>query len=227
LTVRRKLSRVLALNAAEAVSEDLNLKADTIDMRVTDDLLQRAIAWGKSRARATSPQQNMIADSIDVLMPAQRVREMRALRQASAEGVPDTTKYRTTEKDRLTGDTIVALFDSIPVKDTASKPRVRQLIATGTPVVDATSLQTLPPRDTSFRVPAINYVTGKRITVNFDSARVKTVLVEGQKRGMLIEPDSTRRGTTPVIPGPTPPAGTPPGSATPTTPSPALPGRRP
>jgi hypothetical protein len=53
LSKRRKLERVLSKTAAEATSEDLNLKSDTIDMRVTDDLLQRATAWGKGRAHAT------------------------------------------------------------------------------------------------------------------------------------------------------------------------------
>ncbi len=220
LTVRRKLNRVLSLGGAEAQSEDLNLKADTIDLRVTDDQLQRAIAWGKSRARATSPAQTVVADSIDVLMPGQRVRQLNAIRQASAEGVPDTTKFKTTEKDRLMGDTIIAHFDSIPAKDTVSKPRVKRLIAIGTPTSDASSLQTLPARDTTIHTPVINYVTGKRITVEFDSARVKTVNVEGQKQGIMLEPDSTHKappGSTkpPVVPPATPPATTSAGAAIP------------
>jgi hypothetical protein len=193
LSRRRKLERVLAKNAAEANSEDLNLKSDSIDLRVTDDQLQRAIAWGKSRARATSPTQAIVSDSIDVLMPAQRVRELHAVRGATAEGAPDTTKFRTKENDRLTGDTIVAHFDSVPARDTASKPRIRQLVAIG----HATSLQHLPPRDTSLCVPAVNYVRGRLITVQFDSARVSTVHVSDpdQSGGVYIEPDadSTRR----------------------------------
>ena len=230
MTVRRKLSRVLSTNAAEAQSEDLNLKSDTIDLRVTDDLLQRAVAWGKSRARATSPSQTITADSIDVMMPGQRVREMHAIRQAIAEGVPDTSKFTTTEKDRLMGDTVLAYFDSIPAKDTAAKPRVKRLIAIGTPTSDASSLQTLPPRDTTLRTPAINYVTGKRITIEFDSARVKTVSVEGKKGGVYIEPDSAQKRPPGSAPPATPPAGTPPGTpAQGTTPpaTPALPAKRP
>ncbi|MEO7455028.1 MAG: hypothetical protein ABIY52_02125 [Gemmatimonadaceae bacterium] len=228
LTVRRKLNRVLAKNAAEAKSEDLDLKADTIDLRVVDDLLQRAIAWGKSRANATSPSQTMIADSIDVLMPGQRVREIHALRMATAEGVPDTTKFRTTEKDRLMGDTIIATFDTIPSKDTSAKPRLKRLVAIGTPTSDASSLQTFPPRDTSYRTPEINYVTGKKITVVFDSAGVKTVDVVGQKQGIYVQPDSTRKGgvvgAPPATPaGTTPPGSRPPGSPVPNTQPPTTP----
>ena len=197
LSRQRKLERVIAKNAAEANSEDLNLKSDSIDLRVSQDLLQRAIAWGRNRARATSPTQSMLADSIDVRMPAQRVRELYAIRGASAEGAPDTTKFRTTEKDRLTGDTIIARFDSLAARDTAAKPRIRQLVAIGSAKSLATSLQHLPPRDTSLCVPAINYVRGRLIIVNFDSARVSTVTVKDQDQagGLYIEPnpDSTVR----------------------------------
>jgi hypothetical protein len=197
LSRRRKLERVLAKNAAVANSEDLNLQSDTIDLRVTDDLLQRAIAWGRSRARATSPTQSMLADSIDVSMPAQRVRELYAVRNASAEGAPDTTKFRTTEKDRLTGDTIIARFDTVPARDTARKPRIRELVAVGSKTTLATSLQHLPPRDTSLCRPAVNYVRGRLITIAFDSAKVSTVVVRDPDKagGIYIEPnpDSTAR----------------------------------
>jgi hypothetical protein len=206
LSKQRKLDRVLAKSAAEATSEDLNLKSDSIDFRVTNDLLQRAIAWGKGRARATSPTQTIVSDSIDVIMPAQRVREMHAVRGASAEGMPDTTKFRTTEKDRLTGDTIVASFDTIPARDTSSKPRIRELVATG----HATSLQHLPPRDTSscVRLPAINYVRGRVITVTFDSAKVKSVVVtDSLAGGMYLEPNAD--STCARVAKGTPPASTP------------------
>jgi hypothetical protein len=197
LSRRRKLERVLSKSGAVAVSEDLNLRSDTIDLRVADDLLQRAVAWGASRARASSPTQSMLADSIDVAMPAQRVRELHAVRNASAEGAPDTTKFRTAEKDRLTGDTIVAFFDSVPAKDTARKPRIRELVAIGTRTSLATSLQHLPPRDTSLCIPAVNYVRGRLITVTFDSSKVSTVVVKDADRagGVYVEPnpDSTAR----------------------------------
>jgi hypothetical protein len=194
LSKQRKLERVLAKANAQATSQDLDLKSDTIDLRITDDVLQRAIAWGKSRARAVSPQRTLIADSIDVLMPGQRLREMHALRLAVAEGAPDSTKFHTLEKDRLTGDTIVAFFDTTaaPVGDTTSKPRIRRLVSTG----NATSLQHLPPRDTALRTPAIVYVTGTAINVTFDTGGVQRVQVQNQQlaSGIYLEPapDSAR-----------------------------------
>ena len=229
LTRRRKLERVLAKRAAVANSEDLEMRSDTIDLRVTDDLLQRAIVWGASRAKATSPSQTMVADSIDVLLPQQRIRELHAVRRASAEGTPDTTKFRTSEKDRLTGDTIVAYFDSVPAKDTTRKPRIRRLVAVGTAAALATSLQHLPPQDSTLCVPAVSYVRGRRITVSFDSATVSKVDVANQDLASSLylepNPDSTVhcRGAakTTATAGPT--AGKAPATTTPnpTSPSPA------
>lgn len=191
-TKNRKLDRVLSKNAAQAHSEDLDLKSDTIDLRVANDLLQQAFVWGTSRAHATSPTQTMIADSINVIMPAQHVRELHALRGAVAEAMPDTTKYKTKEKDRLTGDTIVAYFDSVPPKDTTTRPQIRLTVATG----KATSLQHLAPQDTSLCVPAISYVTGRVITAHFDSAKVTTVEITDKEgaTGVLLQPDSTADG---------------------------------
>ncbi|MBA3670730.1 MAG: hypothetical protein H0W68_01735, partial [Gemmatimonadaceae bacterium] len=183
---RRKLERVVAMDSGEATSEDLTLQADTIDMRIADDLLQRAVAWGRSRARAVSPTQTITSDSIDVIMPAQRVRELHAVRKAVAEAVPDTSHFKTKERDRLSGDTIVARFDSIPARDTISKSRVRLLVATGS----ATALQHLVAKDTACHLPQINYVTGQTITVHFDSAGVSRGQNE-KSSGVLLEPDAS------------------------------------
>ena len=229
LSRRKKLERVIARNAGEAVSEDLTLKADTIDLRVTDDLLQRAVVWGKSRAHASSPSQTIVADSIDVLLPGQRVREMHAVRSASAEGTPDTTKFKTPEKDRLTGDTIVAYFDSIPATDTVTKARIRELVA----IFKATSYQHLAPQDTSFRRPAINYICGQRITVTFDSAKVRLVKVLDSKPpcgAVYVEPDTSQTPQPTGRPGSNPPRRVPPAnspapSPAVTTPPPAVPAK--
>jgi hypothetical protein len=205
LSKQRKLERVLSKSNAQATSQDLDLKSDSIDLRISDDVLQRAIAWGTSRARAVSSSQSIVADSIDVLMPNQHVREMHALRSAVAEGAPDTTKFHTTEKDRLTGDTIVAHFDSAAsaIRDSTSKPRIRQLVS----ISHATSLQHLPPRDTTVHIPAIVYVVGKLITVDFDTGAVKRVRVEDDSlaTGLYLEPesDSARKARNAATPGAT------------------------
>jgi hypothetical protein len=192
LSKERKLDRVLAKSKAEAVSRDVTLKSDTIDLRIAADELQRAMAWGTSRANAVSASQAMVADSVDVLMPDQRLQEMHAVGGAVTEGKPDSVRFHTKELDRLTGDTIVAHFDTAAsqVRDTTSKPKITLLVSTG----HATSLQHLPPRDTTLRTPAIVYVTGQQITVRFDSGAVQRVKVEDEDlaAGVYLEPDSAR-----------------------------------
>jgi len=189
LTKQRKLDRVLAKSKAEATSQDINLKSDTIDLRIVNDSLNRAISWGKSRSRAVSASQSMISDSTDVLMPGQRLREMHAVGDAMAEGAADSTRFRTPERDRLTGDTIVAHFDTAAslLRDSTSKPKIRLLVSSG----HATSLQHLPPRDSTLRTPAIVYVVGNLINVTFDSGAVKQVTVrdDSLSTGLYLEPE--------------------------------------
>jgi hypothetical protein len=190
----KKLQRIISQAKAQAVSDSMTLTADTIDLRVKDDLLDHAYAWGKSRARVVSPSQNMVADSLDVSLPGQRIRLVRALRGALAEGRPDTTRFRLEskdEKDWLRGDTIIALFDSTKVADTTkSNPDVERLIARG----NATSLYHLAPNDTSQKRPAINYVSARTITIDFDQSRVATVTTVEAVNGLYLEPrDSTAR----------------------------------
>jgi hypothetical protein len=191
----RKLDRVIARSNAVATSDSMTLKSDTIDLRVKNDLLDHAYVWGrKSLARATSPSQNLLADSLDVTMPGQKVRLMRALGHAFAQGKPDTARF-TVEKpdttDWLRGDTITAHFDTLATKDTAKTPNIRQLFALGR----AASWYHLPASDTTERRPAINEVSAKRITIDFDKKKVATVTAVDSVVGVYVEPraDTTRR----------------------------------
>ncbi|HEU4989770.1 MAG: hypothetical protein KGL93_06865 [Gemmatimonadota bacterium] len=180
----QKLRRVLARGKGVATSKDLNLHADTIDLRVNNDQLERAYAWGPGRAAAKSTADSLLADSIDVLMPAQRVREIHALGRGYAESKPDTVKFRTKDMDWLRGDTILALFDTLPPKDTAQGPQIRRLIA----IDSASSYYNMAPRDTSLCAPAISYSKGQRIVVTFGAKGVENVDVVGKTYGLLAEP---------------------------------------
>lgn len=126
-TRNRLVQRVLAQADARATSEDMLLTSDTIDLRVDGNKAQAAYIWGKSRARAVTPDRDLIADSLAVRMPDQRLREVRAYRQALANTIPDTAKVRSGEKDWLRGDTILAFFDSTEIARPApdSVPRVQ------------------------------------------------------------------------------------------------------
>ena len=52
------------------------------------------------------------------------------MRKAYAESNPDSGVV-TTQRDWMSGDTIFAHFDSLVSTDTASKPRIREIIAEG------------------------------------------------------------------------------------------------
>ena len=121
-TRNRIVQRVLAQADARVTSEDMLLTADTIDLRVDRNRAQAAYVWGKSRARAVSPDRDLIADSLAVRMPDQQLREVRAFTNAVATTIPDTAKVRTGDKDWLKGDTIFAFFDST-AKGTPARTR--------------------------------------------------------------------------------------------------------
>lgn len=182
----RLVERVLSVDSAQAVSGDLDLRSDTIDLRVTDNKLSRAYAWGPTRARAVSPDRTIIADSLDVQMPNQRVSEVHAVRDAYAETQPDSTKIKSTERDWLRGDTIVAAFDSALTADTSSRPRIRELVASG----NASSYYQIPSNKGPSEPPSVNYVRGTTITVSFDEQDVQSVVVLDQAAGVFLEPSS-------------------------------------
>lgn len=234
----RKLQRVIARAHATAVSDSMTLKSDTIDLRIVKELLDHAYAWGASRATVVSPSQNMIADSLDVTMPDQRVQLVRAVNKAFAQGKPDSTRFVVTAPDStdwLKGDTIVAHFDTARTpRDTSRNPAIRQLVASG----NASSLYHMAPSDSTLREPAMNYVTARVITIDFDSLqKVAMVSTIDSVTGVYIEPraDSTKRrgaavapqganaAATPSSKSPPPPSKTPPAKA----PSVAKPGRPP
>jgi len=193
----RKLERVLSADSARATNEDVVLVADSIDLRLTDQVLQRAYAWGRSRARAHTTDRDIESDSIDVLMPGQVIREMRALRTATATSRTDSTKFVSTQNDWLKGDTIIATFDSVKAKgDTASKPAIKKIYAGGS----ASSFYQVQSSQGAKAAPNMNYVKGKAITVAFaPDHTVGTVTVREQASGVYLElqpPDSVKSDST-------------------------------
>ncbi|MGQ0639444.1 MAG: hypothetical protein ACT4P6_01535 [Gemmatimonadaceae bacterium] len=182
----RQAERVVSQDSATAVSKDFTLRADTIDLRVNQQKLQQAFAFGR-RAHATTPERDIFADSLHVIMPNQRIREFFGVGAAYAESDPDTTKIVTDERDWLRGDTIHAVFDSLPPTDTTSRPEVRNLVASG----NASSYFQVPPSDSVARgSPAINYVRGRLIEVEFAKGEAEIVRVLDMATGVYVEPVS-------------------------------------
>jgi lipopolysaccharide export system protein LptA len=181
----RTIERVLATPSGHVLSEDLELTADSVDLRVRNNQLDRMIAWGrKSRARALSPDREVVADSIDAFLPSQRLREVRAIGTAYANSVPDTSRVISTERDWMRGDVVIAEFDSIPAADTTSRPQARRIVATG----HASSFYQMAGEGRGRTVPNLNYVRGREITVLFEKKAVASVNVADQASGVYLEP---------------------------------------
>lgn len=187
------LQRVLSKGKARSLSDSATMTADTIDFRMEAGLLQRAYAWGKSRAHAVNPIYDVLSDSIDLRMPGQRTREIRAVRKAYAQSLPDTAKLHTKEKDWMRGDTITAHFDSTQAPgDTSSQPQMRLLIAQGS----AQSFYQLAAKDSGVVGPAINYVKGRDISILFANRVVQVVDIIDQAQGVYLEPQVPGRADT-------------------------------
>ncbi len=178
------LRRVVAKGSAHAISDDMDVASDTIVMDVDSSRIERARAWGKQRALVLSTGRRMTADSLDALMPKQRIREVRLLRGALAESDVDSTRIVSKERDWIRGDTLVSTIDTAATADTAGKPRVKQIVATGS----AKSYYQVQSSTGDRERPAINYVRGRLITVLFDTTGVKTVDVDEKAVGLYMEP---------------------------------------
>ena len=209
----RKLERVLATPTGHVVSGELELLADSIDLRLADERLQAAYAWGPGRARATSPERDITADSIYVSLPDQRLREMHAIGDAFANSIADTATVTSNERDWISGDTLVARFDSAAAGDTA-RAVPRELVASG----NARSFYQFGNPEGMRERPTMNYVRGRVITIAFADGEVKTVTIVDQASGVYLEADSPTAIPPPRPEGSgpqTPPRGTTPRPVTP------------
>lgn len=204
----RQLERVVATPQGHVLSQDLELVADSVDLRIKNSQLQQVMAWGsKSRARALSPDREVTADSIDARMPGQRLREVRAVGKAYANSAPDTAHIVSNERDWMRGDVVIAEFDSAATGDTTSRPQAKRIVATG----NASSYYQLAGNPKTKTLPNVNYVRGRVITVLFADKAVSKVNVTDKASGVYLEP-------IPVAPAAGSKAASPPKSGTAPTP---------
>lgn len=208
-TRERQLERVLSMGEAHSVSQDVDLRSDTLDLRLIEGELQHAVAWGASRAHARSPRQDIEADSLDIRMPGQRMREVFAIGTARVESDPDSTSIRSSERDWLLGDTVVARFDTLAPPSDSGSPPIRELIA----IVDARSFQQIAPDTGITDRPSLHYVRGRRIEVYFEPGQgpqrvVVTAPDSGQTVGVYLDASDSAAAAPPAAgaPPPVPPA---------------------
>jgi hypothetical protein len=181
-----ELRRVLAQGDADAVGPDWHLRADTLDAALDSGKVQRSQAWGRTRRPdAVSGTYTVVADSLDILMPAQVMREMWGFGNGRATNRPDST---VTEDDWMVGDTLHAEFaeaDSAAADSAGRKKQVlRHLASRG----EARALYHVVDDAHRDLPPGVNYSRGERIAIAMREGKVATVDVVGQVDGVYLEP---------------------------------------
>jgi len=164
----------------------------------------------------------LLGDSVDVLVPGEVLQEVRAVGRARGESTgrdslntPDTPDL--IARDWLEGDTIVAFFrevgdssvegeapppsvssgETLAGDSTGSRYELERLLAIGR----ARSMYRMAASDSTVAEEpgrfAVHYVVGDRITILLnDEGEAETMEVEGQTRGIHLEPIE-RSGTPP------------------------------
>jgi len=167
-----------------AVGEGFQLTADSLDISLPDEVVERIFAAGQARSVSSA------RDSLNVDL------------------LPEIAK-----SDWMDGDTIIVTFEPnapAPSEGRAatdtSEPdyRIEKIIARGR----ARSLYRLIPSDTTalpgIDAPAIHYVTGDEITITMNEGEADQLEVQGRTRGFhleplsLSEPDSLALDTTAI-----------------------------
>jgi hypothetical protein len=193
LTEGHQIKQVVSTGDAVARGPDWTLAADTLDMALDSGKVQQAQAWGRNkRPDAVSGVHTIVADSLDIHMPAQIVRLVWAYGRARTTS-RDTTSRDTTAnaEDWLTGDTLRADF---AVSDTGSarKSELEHLTSFGS----ARALYHVDNSEQPAGPKGVNYSRGKRIDIAMRESKVSTVDVVGQVDGVYLEPIPPRADTT-------------------------------
>jgi hypothetical protein len=183
LSDQHEIREVVSSGDALARGPDWRLDADTLDMSLDSGKVQRARAWGRTkRPTAVSGVHTIVADSLDIHMPAQIVRLVWGYGQARTSS-RDTLS---TDEDWLTGDTMRADFALAAKRDSASrqKSELKHLTAFGS----ARALYHVENERNPQGPKGMDYSRGKRIDIAMDSSKVRSVDVVGLAQGIYLEP---------------------------------------
>ena len=217
------IERLQARTNALLEGEQLKVTAPDLQLFFAEDRLQRLVArqagGNEPQPVAASAAFQLQADSLDALLPAQRLEQVIAIGRARGESI-DTTAAPAelpaagdsaliAHSDWILGDTIVGYFasrDSTPSATTADTAIVlKRIVAHG----DAQSLYRLENRDTTHHAPAaapakrgLNYLAGEMIELTFSAGELEVANVTGLQRGLYLDP--TPPTTPPATPPPAP-----------------------
>ena len=147
---------MLSSGMADATGPAWHLTSDTLDMQVDSGQIQRAQAWGdERRAIAVSGLNTITADSLDIQMPKQVMRQVWAYGSSRATSKADSTFV---EDDWLSGDSLFALFrqpDSLPPPaDSTAAPGRRNWRISASPRTARRARTTTPKTSATRRASA-------------------------------------------------------------------------
>jgi hypothetical protein len=206
-----RLERLDAQDAAELVADDLRIDAPEVRLFFENDELQRMVARtgaaGAARAVATARAFRLEADSIDALVPNQRLEQVIAIGSARGESLDTTAvpsgrieraapagSLTSAERDWILGDTITSFFVAVEPAEAADEEapareevQLNRLLARGS----AQSLYRV--ESTRNGAPqaqtGLNYLVGDMIELTFDEGQLSVAEVRGLKHGLYLEPN--------------------------------------
>ena len=188
---QKELTYLIAKGEGHAVNHDWDLTADTIGLDLHQRKLVQTVAWGRERRpHAISPQREILADSLVLETPDQKMREARAFGSAWVGGPPDSLTH---ERDWLLGDSVTARFaehDSAGV----ARSTLRQVEARG----HARSLYRVANKDPA-GLPSINYSRADTILVTLKLTGdngVERVDLSGDVDGVQLTPKAAGADST-------------------------------
>jgi len=189
----KSIDAVKALGDGHAVTRDLDLVADTIEIDLKDQKAEQTRAWGQTkRALATSTTYEVLADSLAVDTPGQQLKQLRAFRKAWVGTEKDSA---TGERDWIAGDTVVADFAQ---RDSAAKKVQRLSSLESRQAARSYYRSTDKPKDTATpaKAPGLNYARADRIVVHMkddEEGGVERVDLFGNVDGVQLDPAPARQ----------------------------------
>lgn len=208
-----EVQRVFARDSARLSADKLRVTGPQMQMFFANRLLERLVARGRgaeagARPVASSAGFRLEADSLEAIMPTQKLDSVVAIGDARGEvfdtTAADTSAAGSAAQDWIEGDTIVGRFvqrvgqatGAAAAQDTAIE--LQRIAARGS----ARSLYRVKNEERPGR-PGLNFVAASVIYLNFVEGELDTAQIAGLQRGLYLDPTPTAaaRASSPAAPG--------------------------
>ncbi len=165
----------------EARSQEYEITADSLAVDTPDQQLTEMRGFGDARATTVISEVDSVTNAVDSLLPeVDSVAVEGDSLVAEADSVAPDVEWWRQEADWISGDTVVARFDST---ETGART-LTELIARG----NAKAFYRIFDQADSTAAPAFNYSRGMTIIALFTNESVERVDVIGQADGVYLEP---------------------------------------